>query len=228
MSWQRCFLVFCMLVIVRPTSGHSCDRARSRVARKFLDTELYPRLQELDFQLPRGCPFSKDVDMYLDNELHKKEARFNNWRCLYCNKVFKTEHYVEQHFETRHPGTILTDGVCLADYCDVLECDLHESLFEPGKTGESLHCSPNVMQRRRHRCHLVLDQCFPPHGSKVANQLHHEFEHLYCHHLTCDEAGDGTMKKRQPSEAMMVAATVRMETIGGKGKVSGGRKLLVR
>jgi hypothetical protein len=24
------------------------------------------------------------------------------------------------------------------------------------------------------RCHKVLDQCFPPHGSQVANQLHHE------------------------------------------------------
>ncbi|MGB1601335.1 MAG: hypothetical protein ACPIOQ_51850 [Promethearchaeia archaeon] len=163
--------------------------------------------------------------MFLDNEKHKKEVRFSNWRCLYCNKVFKTEYYLERHMESRHPATILLDGVCLADYCDVIECDMHHTLFEPGRTGESLHCNPNVMQRRRHRCHMVLDQCFPPHDSQVANQLHHEFEHLYCDHLTCDAANDGTMRKREPNARMQEAMSQRAETTGGK-KRSTGHKLV--
>jgi len=108
------------LVLVLPVAGHECDRARSRVARKILDSELYTKVEENDYQLPRACPFSKEADMYLDNEQHKKEARFGNWRCLYCNKVFKTEAFLERHIETRHPATIKTDGVCLADYCDVI------------------------------------------------------------------------------------------------------------
>ena len=165
--------------------------------------------------------------MYLDNELHKKEARFGNWRCLYCNKVFKTEHYLESHIENRHPATIMADGVCLADYCDVLECDMHHTLFEPGHTGESLHCNPNIMQRRRHRCHMVLDQCFPPHHSQVSNQLHHDFENLYCDHLTCDTTGDGSLRKRQPGLALKEAASARAEASGLAGKPSGWRKLIV-
>ena len=164
--------------------------------------------------------------MYLDNELHKKEARFGNWRCLYCNKVFKSEAYLELHIENRHPGTIKRDGVCLADYCDVLECDLHSTLFQPGRTGESLQCNSKVMERRRHRCHMVLDQCFPPHGSQVATTLHHDFEHLYCEHLTCDEVAVGAMRARQPSAALMQAARARADSSEtGSSRTSGWQKL---
>ena len=39
------------------------------------------QVDEKGYHLPRTCPFAKEMDMYLDNELHKKEARFGNWRC---------------------------------------------------------------------------------------------------------------------------------------------------
>lgn len=228
---RRCLFVGLLqaiaLACVRPASAHACDRARSRVARKILDAELYSKVDEKGYHLPQSCPFAKEMDMYLDNELHKKEARFGNWRCLYCNKVFKSESYLERHIESRHPATIQADGVCLADYCDVLECDVHETLFQPGQTGESVHCNPKVMQRRRHRCHMVLDQCFPPHGSQIANQLHHDFEHLYCDHLTCETAIDGSLRARQPSAAMQEAASARAEALGGTVKSSGWRKLFL-
>ena len=64
------------------------------------------QVDEKGYHLPQSCPFAKEMDMYLDNELHKKEARFGNWRCLYCNKVFKSESYLERHIENRHPATI--------------------------------------------------------------------------------------------------------------------------
>ena len=40
----------------------------------------HAQVEESGYVLPRTCPFSKEVDMYLDNENHKKEARFSNWR----------------------------------------------------------------------------------------------------------------------------------------------------
>lgn len=118
-SAQRRCLVFGFvhvvgLAFVGSASAHSCDRARSRLARKFLDAELYSKVrgcwlacrpcglaacllaththaqvEESGYVLPRTCPFSKEVDMYLDNENHKKEARFSNWRCAVSQALSK-------------------------------------------------------------------------------------------------------------------------------------------
>jgi hypothetical protein len=105
----------------------------------------------------------------------------------YCNKVFKTEQYLENHFAKRHNHTIKSDGVCLAEYCPVLECDLHRN----DQQGAS--CNHKSMQKRQHRCQTLIDRCFPPHHSDISNQLHHEFEKLYCTHLACDVMGKRPM-----------------------------------
>jgi hypothetical protein len=93
---------------------------------------------------------------------------------VYCNKVFKTEAFLEKHFENRHVGTIKSSGSCLAEYCDLLECDLLADFGGDMHVGHSTHCSAKQMQRRRHRCHAVLDACFPPHLSAASNTLHHK------------------------------------------------------
>ena len=125
---------------------------------------------------------------------HKKEVRYANWKCTYCQKVFKGESFLEQHFQNRHPYTIMRDGVCLGDQCDALECDLDMSSGSEVEIGSESRmkmapgCSQKSMQRRRHRCQVMVDSCFPPHHSSLANELHHYFEELYCSHLSCIES----------------------------------------
>ena len=44
---QRCIVLVqfvAALALARPVAGHACDRARSRVARKILDAELYSKV----------------------------------------------------------------------------------------------------------------------------------------------------------------------------------------
>jgi len=202
----------------------TCSRARSRQARAILNEEFYPAVIRSRHKFPRECPLSKDNDIYLDNELHKKEARFGAYRCVYCNKVFKTESFLEKHFENRHVATIRNSGSCLADYCDLLECDMLVEAAEGTYDGEGARCNPKTMQRRRHRCHSVLDMCFPPHASEVSSTLHHKFEALYCDHLECEDGPAGmAMRAKKPHPLLQEAASRRMA--GLTDKSSGWRKL---
>ncbi|KAJ1485450.1 hypothetical protein T484DRAFT_1945444 [Baffinella frigidus] len=164
----------------------TCSRARSRQARAILNEEFYPAVIRSRHKFPRECPLSKDNDIYLDNELHKKEARFGAYRCVYCNKVFKTESFLEKHFENRHVATIRNSA---------------EGTYD----GEGARCNPKTMQRRRHRCHSVLDMCFPPHASEVSSTLHHKFEALYCDHLECEDGPAGmAMRAKKPHPLLQV------------------------
>lgn len=52
------------------------------------------QVEEKGYHLPRTCPFAKEMDMYLDNELHKKEARFGNWRCLTAYHIILLLHSI--------------------------------------------------------------------------------------------------------------------------------------
>jgi len=207
----------------------SCNRGRSRLARDILREEFYPHVRKLNFQLPLNCPFSQERDMFLDNEQHKKEVRFNNWKCLYCNKIFKSEAYLENHYVNRHPETIKQDGFCLADYCDMLECDMQDTLKSPDgmfKT-TTYRCDAKRMQKRRHRCHSVLDKCFPPHSSDAANRLHHEFEKLYCDHLSCEASPDGLGEVARRPHALLSQSKARNEYHSKKTKNSPWKKLAI-
>jgi len=193
-------------LVAREEAWSKCERARARQARAILNEEVYPVVEKRSYQLPSSCPLARQQDMYLDNELHKKEVRYQNWRCTYCNKVFKAEHFLERHFEHRHPYTIMRDGVCLADYCETLACDLN--LPEGGGLlgGSQSGCSQKLMQRRRHKCQSVVDACFPPHHSNLANELHHYFEELYCSHLVCNEVGHSLVAAPLPATLLKSAA----------------------
>jgi hypothetical protein len=156
---------------------------------------------------------------------HKKEVRYQNWRCTYCNKVFKSEQFLERHIENRHPYTILKDGVCLADHCDVLMCDLAPLSQDAGGPSEQkMGCNPKLTQRRRHKCQSIIDLCFPPQHSDLANQLHHHFEELYCSHLTCIEIGQRLITGQIP-EALRRSSVRNVGYSKEDARMKGWKKL---
>ncbi len=112
---------------------------------------------------------------------------------------------MENHFVNRHNHTIKADGVCLADYCNMLECDLHSE-----DNTQEIGCNAKSMKTRQHRCQALIDKCFPPHHSEVANQLHHEFEKLYCAHLACESIG----KRRLAFPAQLISSSARHLAVG--------------
>ena len=81
-----------------------------------------------EVRLPYQCPLHPLRDMFGQLELAKLHYRVNLWTCSQCGKSFSGEAELESHLHHRHPGLAdKTDfTVCLADWCDVLRCELQQ------------------------------------------------------------------------------------------------------
>eukprot|EP00295_Goniomonas_pacifica_P037138 CAMPEP_0175968046 /NCGR_PEP_ID=MMETSP0108-20121206/39664_1 /TAXON_ID=195067 ORGANISM="Goniomonas pacifica, Strain CCMP1869" /NCGR_SAMPLE_ID=MMETSP0108 /ASSEMBLY_ACC=CAM_ASM_000204 /LENGTH=265 /DNA_ID=CAMNT_0017296625 /DNA_START=10 /DNA_END=807 /DNA_ORIENTATION=- len=188
---------FCTIVVYgdpeEPSDGRMsafrCSRAKSREARTILNEEILPILIEKDYSFPGACPLNPNLDAYKKHEANKKEIRHSQWKCLFCSKIFKTEDFLDIHFDNRHsnelnPGT----QVCLADYCEIFGC------FD---VPSSRRCNPKEMDRLNFDCHALMNKCFPPTASSTAVELHDLFARQFCERLRCSE--DGSARDEWPT-----------------------------
>ena len=100
-----------------------CSRAQSREAREQLQVSdlntsvvvnlsisstlvlqhLYQVVESKGLILPSECPFSREHDAYLEQEQSKQVGSGVSWKCRYCGKQFKSEKYLDDHFDRKHP-----------------------------------------------------------------------------------------------------------------------------
>ncbi|XP_023020066.2 uncharacterized protein isoform X1 [Leptinotarsa decemlineata] len=104
----------------------SCPRDNARVVRKIVQTKWLPVLDKFKLSLPLECPFHPMRDIFGPQQAAKKQHRPSQWTCGLCGKSFFEEKYLDMHFDNRHKGYInmAEDAVCLADYCDIMRCDV--------------------------------------------------------------------------------------------------------
>lgn len=104
----------------------SCPRDNTRIVRKVVQSKWIPVLNKYKVKLPIECPFHPDRDIFGPQEAMKKQHRPSQWGCGICGKSFFEERYLDMHFDNRHKGHInmAEDAICLADYCDVMRCDV--------------------------------------------------------------------------------------------------------
>ncbi|CAE8647121.1 unnamed protein product, partial [Polarella glacialis] len=98
--------------------------ATSRHVRKVLEKEILKPVQKAGVaSWPQGCPLDPARDLYGHQEKQKQKKRGSttNWTCNICQKVFKSEHYLDLHMERKHMNEAPATGVCLADYCEVFD-----------------------------------------------------------------------------------------------------------
>ena len=109
------------------------------------------------------------------------------WRCLYNDsKVFRGEQFLDQHMANRHAAQIPAGAdVCLADWCDVLLCDL-------AAAPAAWRCPHDGLEQARHRCRQAIERCAPA-SDPAAARLRGSLERHLCSHLTC--AGTGPAHK---------------------------------
>ena len=185
----------------RSSSGlaATCSRERSRAARTVLNEFFYPVADGARYALDLRCPFSHARDLFYEHEIHKEPVRHSKlyWRSLYSGKVFKSEYYVDKHMERRHGDKIpSTADVCLADYCDVLQCDKHAEYVKNGRGSKPTRCDEEQMSLVRDKCHEMLTQCFPNENGSTrdnAGKLNVYFTKYYCDQMTCADV-DGVFE----------------------------------
>uniref|UniRef100_A0A5B6YJI0 C2H2-type domain-containing protein n=1 Tax=Davidia involucrata TaxID=16924 RepID=A0A5B6YJI0_DAVIN len=147
-----------------------CSRERSRAAWKIIEEYLMPFVEREKYQISSKCRLHPDKDLFRDQEQHKIHVDVNEWRCGYCNKIFRAEKFLDQHFDNRHYNLLnVSHSKCLADLCGALHCDLvMDSNSLPRKT----RCNPAAAAKNRHLCENVANSCFPVNQGPSANRLH--------------------------------------------------------
>ncbi|CAH1127880.1 unnamed protein product [Ceutorhynchus assimilis] len=104
----------------------SCPRDNARIVRKIVQSKWIPVLDKYKVKLPLECPFHPQRDIFGPQQAVKKQHRPSQWTCGICGKSFFEEKFLDMHFDNRHKGYInmAEDAVCLADYCDIMRCDV--------------------------------------------------------------------------------------------------------
>ncbi|KAL1497070.1 hypothetical protein ABEB36_008092 [Hypothenemus hampei] len=132
-----------LLSIIIPWPGPtvfkiSCPRDNSRIVRKIIQSKWIPVLEKYKIKLPLECPFHSQRDIFGPQEVLKKQHGPSQWTCGICGKSFFEEKFLDMHFDNRHKDYInkAEDAVCLADYCDIMRCDVISNLDLKGVTSD--------------------------------------------------------------------------------------------
>lgn len=121
-----CFLSFIPWPIPPGSVTIQCSRENSRVVRKIVQSKLTPIFQKYQVELPLECPFHPSRDLFAPQESAKVRHRPTQFTCGFCGKNFYEEKFLDLHFDNRHRGRVnhAEDAICLADYCDIMRCDV--------------------------------------------------------------------------------------------------------
>lgn len=121
-----CFLSFIPWPIPPGSVTIQCSRESSRVVRKIVLSKLTPIFQKFQVELPLECPFHPQRDLFAPQEHAKVKHRPTQWTCGFCGKSFYEEKFLDLHFDNRHRARVneAEDAICLADYCDIVRCDV--------------------------------------------------------------------------------------------------------
>jgi hypothetical protein len=74
---------------------------------------------------------------------------------------------------------------CLADFCGALHCDYVDGLSN--SKWKKTTCKPAVVDRNRHLCEVLANNCFPKEQSAAAQWLNDFFKRQFCDAHTCDK-----------------------------------------
>lgn len=104
----------------------SCPRDSASVVRRIVQKKWIPVLKKYQVELPLECPFHRTRDIFHPQQAAKYQHRPSQWTCGLCGKSFYEERHLDMHFDNRHKSNInmAEDAVCLADYCDIMRCDV--------------------------------------------------------------------------------------------------------
>jgi hypothetical protein len=179
---------------------NSCSRSVSRKVRDYLNNKVYSQLPFSADKLPFECSLHPHYDLYNDQELHKKELIKSDWKCGYCNKHFKSEHYIDKHMYNKHSDKLLmntTSSSCLASLCPVFGCHSSQnvnknevSFFSKKKkfgTNDGDVCTTIQVEKNKYKCERTLKSCFNDDQFTINGEnLHDYFHNSICEKIHCN------------------------------------------
>ncbi|KAH7423198.1 hypothetical protein KP509_12G043500 [Ceratopteris richardii] len=122
--------------------------------------------------------------MFREQEQKKEHVTAHQWQCPYCRKMFRSEKFLDQHFDNRHLNLLnYSRDRCLADVCGALHCDYYEKLAK--SKHKKKKCNTLASEKHLHLCQSLARTCFPPEQSASSRQLNEFFLRQFCDAHDC-------------------------------------------
>lgn len=167
-----------------------CSRSLSREAVQIVEDEFLPVIRHAGLPLQDKCKLNPGLNMFRAHEANKTKEGLTRWRCKTCGKTFRSQHYIDLHFDRRHMDTLPENAtVCFGDFCSILGC---KSLLD-GDLASA--CSPRDMSRRRARCEALVHDCVLPSRHRQARVVMARLEASFCARLDCSRWGKAMRAK---------------------------------
>lgn len=149
-----------LLLIVTTEQSLTCSRLYSKSARDILRDIGFFDLLEANTPLDT-CTLSLSKDVYRHQEAQKSFSHANHWLCGFCGKAFKTEQYLDKHFDLKHNDKKDNDNAssCMGDHCEWLRCEILNRWYEPNYWDRAL-CNHQEIASLRVLCINALAECF--------------------------------------------------------------------
>jgi len=129
-----------------------------------------------------------------------------------------SEEALDKHLAARHADKLSPSAdVCLADWCDVLQCDAL-SAAAAARPPPARRCAAAALAASQRRCFALLDDCLPvlsAAGGRAARaqaRAHAAVAERFCARLTCEALP--TLFPPQPEALLSPATTEWLEWLG--------------
>ena len=165
-----------------------CSRSYSKTARNLLTEKGFFEFIER-FDLPENCPLRPDNDVFGVQEEHKYNDPFSKWGCGFCGKFFTTELFLDSHFDRKHFNERRngTNVACLADYCDILRCDILNEV-SVASYWELALCVESKFDSLRAKCQKIVQDCLDTNWDEKNVEIFLNTTHaMLCSHLRCEK-----------------------------------------
>lgn len=144
-----------------------CDRTRSKEARNALEKLVWAPLRKSGIHLTSKCLLAPENEVLNAQESYKFQRNDALWQCKLCDKIFKTEHFLDKHLARKHAEVRHDYGsACFADLCGaIVPCvPVSENVLPPVSSvpldiaGKNVaqpvlsrhpYCDNEVLRRRR-------------------------------------------------------------------------------
>ena len=180
-------LTLCLLSILAPLSL-CCSRSYSKAARNILAQKGVLKFLAL-YTIPENCPLKPTNDIFGLQEEHKFQDPFNQWGCGLCGKFFKTEHFLDLHFDRKHDNERKSGPkvTCLADFCEILRCDIVNEYIQTTYWEMAL-CVDSKFDILRDICRRAIQNCVDTSlDERNVEFFLNKTEELLCSDLKCEK-----------------------------------------
>lgn len=215
-------MYFCIEIVILLLLSHvgwngpsvtffSCSWEKSKFVQHIIMKKFLPILDRYRVTLPLECPFHPQRDIFWWPQ--RDSSEMEEWTCPACGQKFHCEQLFAGHWDKTHGRSTspAEDAVCLANFCDIMRCDVLSDLYNRNKEllghnieentenrvkkenksfQKSESCDELKLLNLQNKCKGIIRQCIigllTTLSLKDFQDIEDDLTNAICSYLTCE------------------------------------------